>query len=298
MHTAGNTQLQVQLLWNKIAKSPIVSRIEPEQLKKLFSVMELTPIKTGEWLARSGQVMPTIYLIVDGMVEAEAQAGPRTFNIRNFSSGDLIGDSALLENKAWPADYKVTANGNVFKLNRDGLLDRDDGPLRSARVPEHPAGAGQRPRRGRQHPAPGALRSVEAKMALLPIRLWPDPVLRAPASKVEVFDDELARLVDDMVATMYSAPGVGLAAPQVGVGKRVAVVDVSVGREKGQLRVLVNPRILEKSGSQIDSEGCLSIPEFTERVERPERILLEAQDRRRRTFRDRRRRFRGAGVLP
>lgn len=115
-------------------------------------------------------------------------------------------------------------------------------------------------------------------MALLPIRLWPDPVLRAPASKVEVFDDELARLVDDMVKTMYAAPGVGLAAPQVGVGKRLAVVDISVGREAGYLRVLVNPRILEKSGSQIDNEGCLSIPEFTEKVERPERVLLEAQD--------------------
>lgn len=115
-------------------------------------------------------------------------------------------------------------------------------------------------------------------MALLPIRLWPDPVLRAPASKVEIFDEELVRLVDDMVATMYAAPGVGLAAPQVGVGKRVAVVDITVGREKGQLRLLVNPRILEKSGSQIDNEGCLSIPDFTERVERPERVLLEAQD--------------------
>lgn len=121
VHTAGNTQLQVQLLWNKIAKSPIVTRIEPEQLKKLFSVMELTPIKAGQWLARTGQVLPTIFLIVDGMVEAEAQSGGRTFNIRNFTSGDVIGDSALLENKAWPADYKVTANGNVFKLNREGL---------------------------------------------------------------------------------------------------------------------------------------------------------------------------------
>ena len=115
-------------------------------------------------------------------------------------------------------------------------------------------------------------------MALLPIRLWPDPVLRASAAKVEVFDEELRRLVDDMVATMYAAPGVGLAAPQVGVSRRVAVVDISVGREPGRLRVLINPRILGRSGSQIDNEGCLLIPEFTERVERPERVLLEAQD--------------------
>lgn len=121
-------------------------------------------------------------------------------------------------------------------------------------------------------------------MALLPIRLWPDPVLRAPASPVEAFDDDLARLVDDMVTTMYSAPGVGLAAPQVGVGKRLAVVDISVGREQGKVRVLINPRILEKSGSQIDTEGCLSIPDFTERVERPERVLLEAQNLQGETF--------------
>lgn len=115
-------------------------------------------------------------------------------------------------------------------------------------------------------------------MALLPIRLWPDPVLRAPAAKVEIFDEELSRLVDDMVATMYAAPGVGLAAPQIGVSRRIAVVDIAVGREPGRLRVLINPRILERSGSQIDSEGCLSIPDFTEKVERPERVLLEAQD--------------------
>lgn len=115
-------------------------------------------------------------------------------------------------------------------------------------------------------------------MALLPIRLWPDPVLRAPAAPVEDFGEDLARLVDDMVTTMYTAPGVGLAAPQVGVSQRVAIVDVTVGREPGRLRVLVNPRILERSGSQIDTEGCLSIPDFTERVERPERVVLEAQD--------------------
>ncbi len=115
-------------------------------------------------------------------------------------------------------------------------------------------------------------------MSLLPIRIWPDPVLRAPGRAVEAFDESLAQLVDDMVATMYAAPGVGLAAPQVGLGLRVAVVDVSVGREPGRLKVLVNPRILERAGSQIDSEGCLSIPDFSERVERPERVVVEAFD--------------------
>lgn len=115
-------------------------------------------------------------------------------------------------------------------------------------------------------------------MALLSIKIWPDPVLRAPCSKVEVFDQELATLVNDMVATMYAAPGVGLAAPQVGVSRRVAVVDVTVGREPGMLKVLINPRIVERSGSQIDSEGCLSIPDFAEKVERPERVVVEAFD--------------------
>lgn len=115
-------------------------------------------------------------------------------------------------------------------------------------------------------------------MALLSIRLYPDPVLRTKASPVEVFDEELARLIDDMVATMYAAPGVGLAAPQVGISRRVAVVDTSVGREPGTLRVLINPRVVEKRGSQVDTEGCLSIPDFTEKVERPQAIRVEAQD--------------------
>ncbi len=83
--------------------------------------MELTPIKVGTTLATTGQVLPTIFLIVDGLVEAEALAGGRVFNIRNFTSGDLIGDAALLENKPWAADYKVTTGGNVFRLNREGL---------------------------------------------------------------------------------------------------------------------------------------------------------------------------------
>lgn len=121
VHTAGNTQLQMQLLWNKIAKSPLVARLEPEQLKKLFSVMEMTPVKAGTFLVRAGQVLPIIFLVVDATIEVEAQAGGRTFNVRNFTGGDLIGDAALLENKPWAADYKVINNGTVFKLNRDGL---------------------------------------------------------------------------------------------------------------------------------------------------------------------------------
>ena len=115
-------------------------------------------------------------------------------------------------------------------------------------------------------------------MAVRPIRLYPDEVLRVECPQVEVFDDELAKLARDMIDTMYDAPGVGLAAPQVGVETRLAVVDVSVGEEKKALRVLVNPRIVEQSGVETDYEGCLSIPDFSEKVARPARVVIEAQD--------------------
>lgn len=115
-------------------------------------------------------------------------------------------------------------------------------------------------------------------MAILPIRFVPDPVLRVRCPEVTAFDDDLKRLVDDMVDTMYAAPGVGLAAPQVGVEKRLALVDISVGQEDGRLLVLVNPEIVEESGRAVDSEGCLSIPDITEKVPRPTRVKVVAQD--------------------
>lgn len=115
-------------------------------------------------------------------------------------------------------------------------------------------------------------------MPLLPIRIFPDPVLRARSLEVTAFDGELARLAADLVETMHAAPGIGLAAPQVGVTLRVAVVDLSVGAEHGALHVLVNPEIVEAAGAALDSEGCLSLPEVTERIERPERIRLRALD--------------------
>lgn len=115
-------------------------------------------------------------------------------------------------------------------------------------------------------------------MALLSIVLYPDPVLRVDCRPVERFDADLARLVDDMVETMVAAPGVGLAAPQVGVDLRVAVVDLSVGREPGGLYVLVNPVVTALEGRVEDIEGCLSIPEFSEKVERPERCRVDAFD--------------------
>jgi peptide deformylase len=115
-------------------------------------------------------------------------------------------------------------------------------------------------------------------MAVLPIRILPDPVLRERCAEVERFDPELRRLADDMVETMHAAPGVGLAAPQVGERRRLTVVDLSVGEDPGQLHVFVNPRIVERDGSVADIEGCLSIPGVNDKVVRPRRIRVEAQD--------------------
>jgi peptide deformylase len=115
-------------------------------------------------------------------------------------------------------------------------------------------------------------------VALRPIRVYPDPVLRVRCREVTEFDADLARLVADMVDTMHAAPGVGLAACQVGVERRVAVVDLSVARDPSQLLVLVNPVIEAREGLEVDVEGCLSIPDFTEKVPRPLRVEVRAQD--------------------
>ena len=114
-------------------------------------------------------------------------------------------------------------------------------------------------------------------MSVRSIRLFPDDVLRVRCEPVERFDGELAALVADLVETMHAAPGVGLAAPQVGVTRRVFVVDLSVGEDPEQLRVFVNPRIVEAEGEVADFEGCLSLPELSEKVERPQRVVVEAQ---------------------
>lgn len=115
-------------------------------------------------------------------------------------------------------------------------------------------------------------------MAVRRIMIYPDPVLRRVCPPVEVFDTELQILARDMVETMYAAPGIGLAAPQVGVTRRLAVVDLSVGKDPEQLLVLVNPEILEQEGKETDVEGCLSIPGLTDKVARPLRLRLRAQD--------------------
>ena len=110
-----------------------------------------------------------------------------------------------------------------------------------------------------------------------PIVLYPDPVLLTPTKHVEVIDDEIKALVADMVETMYAAPGIGLAANQVGAGKRVCVVDLSVGETPGDLKVLINPRLVASAGSDVAEEGCLSFPDITLEIERPATATVEAE---------------------
>ncbi len=115
-------------------------------------------------------------------------------------------------------------------------------------------------------------------MAVRPIRTYPDPVLRAECRPVETFDGKLHKLVADLIDTMHAAPGVGLAAPQVGVERRVCVVDLSVGEDPKALHTLVNPEILTRRGSASDVEGCLSLPGITDKVTRPFEIEVKARD--------------------
>jgi len=115
-------------------------------------------------------------------------------------------------------------------------------------------------------------------MALRPIVLYPDPILLAPTRRVDKIDEHIRALVRDMIETMYAAPGIGLAANQVGVSLRVCVVDRSVGETPGELTVLINPEIKSTSGSEIAEEGCLSFPDVTVEVERPYQAVVEALD--------------------
>jgi peptide deformylase len=105
-----------------------------------------------------------------------------------------------------------------------------------------------------------------------------DPVLETPTKPVPEITGEIRELVRDMIETMYAAPGVGLAANQVGVSLRVAVIDITVGEDPKALIVMINPRVIEQTGQQIEEEGCLSIPGYTEFVQRPERARIEALD--------------------
>jgi peptide deformylase len=112
-----------------------------------------------------------------------------------------------------------------------------------------------------------------------PIVKYGDEILHRPAERVDAMTPELQVLIDDMIDTMYAAPGVGLAAPQVGVALRIFVVDISVGRRAEDLLVFVNPEFVEREGMQLEEEGCLSVPGFTATVARPARSVIKGLDR-------------------
>ncbi|HLQ84701.1 MAG TPA: peptide deformylase [Salinisphaeraceae bacterium] len=114
-------------------------------------------------------------------------------------------------------------------------------------------------------------------MAILEILHFPDPRLREQAQSIQVFDDALSRFIDDMFETMYDAPGVGLAATQVGVAQRVAVMDCS--EDKNQPIVMCNPEIIDMRELETVEEGCLSVPDHYDRVQRYSWVAFKAQDR-------------------
>jgi peptide deformylase len=113
---------------------------------------------------------------------------------------------------------------------------------------------------------------------IYPIVKYGDPVLEKPAAAITSFDDGLKKLVEDMFESMYAARGVGLAAPQIGISKRLAVIDVTFKEDPNARLVLVNPEIVHKEGRQRGTEGCLSLPEFREEVTRAKTVTVRAQD--------------------
>ncbi len=112
-----------------------------------------------------------------------------------------------------------------------------------------------------------------------PILKYGDSILHERARPVEAITPEIDRLIDDMIETMYAAPGVGLAAPQVGVPLRIFVIDLSVGRDPAGLIVMINPEFVERDGMQLEEEGCLSVPGFNATVVRPTRAVVKGLDR-------------------
>lgn len=114
---------------------------------------------------------------------------------------------------------------------------------------------------------------------LRPLMRYGASVLHEPARAVEALTPDIDSLITDMIETMYAAPGIGLAAPQVGVPLRIFVVDLSVGRDPNGLIVMINPEWVERSGMQLEEEGCLSVPGFNATVVRPERAVVKGLDR-------------------
>ncbi len=113
---------------------------------------------------------------------------------------------------------------------------------------------------------------------ILKIVKYPDPVLQQPGEPVTEFDNQLRKFVADMFETMYSNQGIGLAAQQVGIAKRITVIDLSVGKDPNQKLVLINPEIIFREGKQYEEEGCLSFPEIREKIQRAAKVRIRAQD--------------------
>jgi peptide deformylase len=113
---------------------------------------------------------------------------------------------------------------------------------------------------------------------IYPIVRLGDPVLEKRAEAVTIFDDKLKKLVEDMFESMYAAHGVGLAAPQIGISQRLAVIDVTFKEDPDAKLVLINPEIIHSEGRHTQNEGCLSIPDFRESVSRPRKVTVRAQD--------------------
>jgi peptide deformylase len=117
-----------------------------------------------------------------------------------------------------------------------------------------------------------------SRLAIRDIIRYGDPRLLAANDPVDPAAEDLSALIADLVQTCHAAPGIGLAAPQIGVNKRVAIIDLSVGADPGGVIVLINPVILESSGEQKEEEGCLSVPDCSVRVLRPARVRVRVQD--------------------
>ena len=127
---------------------------------------------------------------------------------------------------------------------------------------------------------------------LRPILRLGESILSAPTRAVEVVTPEIDTLIDDMIETMYAAPGIGLAAPQVGVSLKLFVIDLSLGKDPAALKVMLNPEFVERDGTQLEEEGCLSVPGFNATVLRPSHAVVTGLDRE-----ERRQTYEGTGLL-
>ena len=133
-------------------------------------------------------------------------------------------------------------------------------------------------------------------MAILEIRKYPDPVLRRKAKPVTEITPEIQKLIDDMIETMYAAPGVGLAAPQVGISLRLTVIDVSTRDDPHPLLVLINPAVISREGELNEEEGCLSVTDFQSNVTRYAKVRIRATDRDGKTYEAEGRRTSGQSI--